>query len=115
MVRLVAERSETGWTGFDPGFERPAYLATLKSSERTKQFVYGWQYIYICNIFSFKHIWIEHVVSAYSIEGPIKFSYKTFHFEGNEFRKVPYIYQVLSALTGAMFRKPNYETLLYKD
>ena len=27
--------------GFDPGFERPACLATLKSSYRTKQSVYG--------------------------------------------------------------------------
>ena len=26
---------------FDPGFERPACLATLKSSDRTKQSVYG--------------------------------------------------------------------------
>ena len=32
--------------GFDPGFERPACLATLKSSDRTKQSVCGWQYIY---------------------------------------------------------------------
>ena len=29
------------WTGFDPGFERPTCLATLKSSDRTKQFVCG--------------------------------------------------------------------------
>ena len=34
-------------TGFDPGFERPACLATLKSSDRTKQSVSGWLYIYI--------------------------------------------------------------------
>ena len=33
--------------GFDPGFECPTYLATLKSSDRTKQSVCGWQYIYI--------------------------------------------------------------------
>ena len=33
--------------GFDLGFERPTCLATLKSSDRTKQSVYGWQYIYI--------------------------------------------------------------------
>ena len=31
--------------GFDPGFERPTCLATLKSSDRTKQSVRGWQYI----------------------------------------------------------------------
>ena len=43
--------------GFDPGFERPACLATLKSSDRTKQSVCGWQYIYIY-IFSVK-IWIN--------------------------------------------------------
>ena len=34
--------------GFDPSFERPACLATLKSSDRTKQSVCGWQYIYVC-------------------------------------------------------------------
>ena len=33
--------------GFDPGFERPTCLAALKSSDRTKQSVCGWQYIYI--------------------------------------------------------------------
>ena len=33
--------------GFDPGFERPAGQATLKSSDRTKQSVCGWLYIYI--------------------------------------------------------------------
>ena len=33
--------------GFDPGSERPACLATLKSSDRTKQSVCGWLYIYI--------------------------------------------------------------------
>ena len=33
--------------GFDPGFECPACLATLKSSDRTKQSVCGWLYIYI--------------------------------------------------------------------
>ena len=33
--------------GSDPGFERPACLAALKSSDRTKQSVCGWQYIYI--------------------------------------------------------------------
>ena len=33
--------------GFDPSFERPTCLATLKSSDRTKQSVCGWQYIYI--------------------------------------------------------------------
>ena len=33
--------------GFDPGFERPACLATLKSSDGMKQSVCGWQYIYI--------------------------------------------------------------------
>ena len=33
--------------GFDPGFECPACLATLKSSDRMKQSVCGWQYIYI--------------------------------------------------------------------
>ena len=33
--------------GFDPGFERPTCLATLKSSDRTKQSVGRWQYIYI--------------------------------------------------------------------
>ena len=31
-------------------FERPACLATLKSSDRTKQSVCGWQYIYIYHI-----------------------------------------------------------------
>ena len=31
--------------GFDPGFERPACLATLKSSDRTKQSVCESQYI----------------------------------------------------------------------
>ena len=30
-----------------PGSERPACLATLKSSDRTKQSVCGWLYIYI--------------------------------------------------------------------
>ena len=33
--------------GFDPGFVCPACLATLKSSDRTKQSACGWQYIYI--------------------------------------------------------------------
>ena len=33
--------------GFDPGFECPACLATLKSSDRMKQSVCGWLYIYI--------------------------------------------------------------------
>ena len=33
--------------GFDPGFERPTCLATLKSSNRTKQSLCGWQHIYI--------------------------------------------------------------------
>ena len=33
--------------GFDPGFERPTCLATLKSSDIKKQSVCGWQYIYI--------------------------------------------------------------------
>ena len=33
---------------FDSGFERPACLATLKSSDRTKQSVCGWLYIYMC-------------------------------------------------------------------
>ena len=33
--------------GFDPGFERRTCLATLKSSNRTKQSVCGGQYIYI--------------------------------------------------------------------
>ena len=33
--------------GFDPGFEHPTCLATLKSSDRTKQSVCGWQYVYI--------------------------------------------------------------------
>ena len=33
--------------GFDPGFKHPMCLATLKSSELTKQSVCGWQYIYI--------------------------------------------------------------------
>ena len=52
MVRLVAETGlglslTKSWTGFDPGFERPACLATLKSSDWTKQSVCGWQYIYI--------------------------------------------------------------------
>ena len=32
--------------GFDPGFGRPTCLATLKSSDGTKQSVCGWQYIY---------------------------------------------------------------------
>ena len=31
----------------DPGFERPTCLATMKSSDRTKQSVCGWQYIYL--------------------------------------------------------------------
>ena len=31
----------------NPGFEHPMCLATLKSSDRTKQSVCGWQYIYI--------------------------------------------------------------------
>ena len=38
--------------GFDPGFEHPTCLATLKSSDRTKQSVCGWLYniyIYIYN------------------------------------------------------------------
>ena len=29
------------WMGFDPGFEHPTCLATLKSSDRTKQSVCG--------------------------------------------------------------------------
>ena len=32
--------------GFNPGFERSTCLATLESSDRTKQSVCGWQYIY---------------------------------------------------------------------
>ena len=42
---------------FDPGFKRPAYLATLKSSDRTKQSVCGWQYIYIF-IYIYMYIYI---------------------------------------------------------
>ena len=34
--------------GFDLSFERPTCLAALKSSDRTKQSVCGWQYIYLC-------------------------------------------------------------------
>ena len=30
------------WIGFDPDFECPARLATLKNSDRTKQSLYGW-------------------------------------------------------------------------
>ena len=37
------KQSVCGWQVFDPGFERPACLATLKSSDRTKQSVCGWQ------------------------------------------------------------------------
>ena len=33
------------YMGFDPGLGRPTCLATLKSSDRTKQSVCGWQYI----------------------------------------------------------------------
>ena len=35
------------WTGFVPGFERAACLATLKSSDRTKQCLWMTIYIYI--------------------------------------------------------------------
>ena len=48
MVRLLAERSETySNVKLDLGFERPTCLATLKSSDRGKQFVWWWLYIYI--------------------------------------------------------------------
>ena len=33
--------------GFDPSFKHPTCLATLKSSDRRKQSICGWQYIYI--------------------------------------------------------------------
>ena len=33
--------------GFNPSFERPTCLATLKSCDTMKQSVCGWQYIYI--------------------------------------------------------------------
>ena len=33
--------------GFDPSFENLTWVATLKSSDRTKQSICGWQYIYI--------------------------------------------------------------------
>ena len=49
VVRLLAEWSETKSnvkTGFDPGFERPTCLATLKSSAWWKETSCGWQYIY---------------------------------------------------------------------
>ena len=36
--------------GFDPGFQRPTCLARVKSSDRTKQSVCGWQYIYIYHV-----------------------------------------------------------------
>ena len=43
--------------GFDPGFERLTCLATLKSSDRTKQSVCRWLYIYMSavEVFSMYH------------------------------------------------------------
>ena len=45
--------------GFDPGFERPMCLATLKSSDRTKQSVCGWQYIYIYYIILYMCVYVN--------------------------------------------------------
>ena len=44
--------------GFDPGFECPACLATLKSSDRMKQSVWGWLYIYNIYIYIYIYIYI---------------------------------------------------------
>ena len=43
VVRLLAEQSDTVQrkVGFNPGFKHPTGLATLKSSDRTKQSVCG--------------------------------------------------------------------------
>ena len=47
MCMCLKLRSNVSWTGFDPGFERPVCLATLKSSDRTKQSVWDDNIIYI--------------------------------------------------------------------
>ena len=49
--------------GFDHGFERPTCLATLKSSDRTKQSVCGWQYVcvYLSSISSLMHIQLNNI------------------------------------------------------
>ena len=36
------------WASFDPSFQHPTCLATLKSCDTTEQSVCEWQYIYIC-------------------------------------------------------------------
>ena len=41
LNKKSSRRYPASWTGFDPSFERPACLATLKSSDRTKQSVCG--------------------------------------------------------------------------
>ena len=46
-------------------FERPAGLATLKSSDRTKQSVCGWQYIYIYNTHTHIYIYIYKCIFAH--------------------------------------------------
>ena len=50
--------------GFDLGFERPTCLATLKSSDRTKQSVCGRQYIYIY-IYIYVYIYIYIYIYIY--------------------------------------------------
>ena len=46
---MLAERSDIkSYVKLDVfRFKRPTCLATLKSSDRTKQFVCGWQYVYL--------------------------------------------------------------------
>ena len=49
------------WMGFDPSFERPTCLATLKSCDTTKQSVCGWQYIiyYLLILYIYNIIYIH--------------------------------------------------------
>ena len=61
--------------GFDPNFEHPTCVAALKSSDRTKQSVCGWQYIYrersncfLCIYISF--LFVRHYKSIGDLKSP---------------------------------------------
>ena len=89
---------ESGWilnltkcrASFNPSFKRPTCQATPKSCDTTKQFVRGWQYIYI--YIYIVCLWIrEELFSSICLTGrsPVNFYnmdwYQCFLTEGNKF------------------------------
>ena len=87
--------------GFDPGFECPTCLATLKSSDRTKQSVCGWHiYIYI-----YIYRYDRYFASAYSIVDLFKSLYELEWIP----KGVIFFSQVLSVSAGAIFERMSCE------